>query len=695
MHTLEKTKPSGASYGFEIGLFVVLCAVSGWGLAERGIGEGTELRVLERATGGLAEGTTAWGALPLEGAFPSTVVALAFRHAWLGLGAVRVASFAFAGLGVSAIYAVVRVLGDAKAARAAALVLATLPLFVVHAGTLLPDTITFASGAVAFSAFTLVVHARMTHATRLACLVVGVVFAGLGVATRGILVGLCIPLAPFVSITLGGRILPTWARVGLALAIVVAFGFGIHDLGSLPNRSVTFDAPLASAMHELFPWSCAFPLAWSSLARRARTNEGTRGVAPSLLVGLALSYGVALLAARAGAKMPFVAPYLVAVAVGMASRDADRRGELGEPRVSPTAVLASLVFTVLLARDAWLFPETSLVPFSLAKLPQAVIPRLGILVPVVAASFAVGLAVFLSPRPFGAPCVARHSGTWFLLWGTAGALVFLLMHHRVVSAATSPRGAVDAYRSRNARGGRLGLLGVSEKVARITGEASVTVLSSPEEAARWLGNDPDRFVAAKEENRAALSALYRARYGRNVPELGVVGASDTRLFVGLLPPNEASQNPLERVVLDHVPEGYFPAPARFSIPVAAVGARVEDARGNAVTTVSSGFEGTVKVVYRALGAVPAGYCSFVHVDVRPTRAASEERDFATYPTRYWREGDFVVVAHAVKIPHGAAKGTAELGFGLGVLPCTDDRRAEVIEGRHTGNRVYGGTLDVR
>ena len=694
MDTPQATNTSRLTLFVKGALLVGLALAAAWGLDERGVGEGTELRVLTRASSGLSEGALAWGGLPLEGPLPSRIVGAALygSPAW-GLGGVRVASFLFACLGVAATYAAVRALFDAHAARGSALVLATLPLYAMHAGTLLPDTITFASGAIAFAAFAVIAHGPTTVRVRVACIVVGAVFVALGVATRGFLVGACVPLAPMIAAALSGSTLSRRVRLVFASAFVVAAFLGVRELGPARESAVTFDVPLATAMHELFPWSCGLPLAWSCLVRGARAKEASRGLAASILVGLGMAYAVHLLAARAGAKVPFVAPYLVAMAVGVAARDTDYVAIHGARRTSPSALLASFAFAFLLARDAWLFPETALVPFSFVKLPVAVIPRLSTIVPLVAITWGIGLLVLSSPRAVLARFVPP--GTWFLGWGTAGALLFLLVHHRAVQAATSPRGAVDAYHVHRTARSQLGLLGVSEKAARVTGETSVTPLGTAEEAARWLGDDREKFVAARREHRAELSAFYRSRYGKNIPEVPVEGASDTLLFAGALPPASRSQNPLDLVVLNHRPDGYFSTPATFSVPVSAEGVRLEDTHGRAVGSVSSGFEGTLKVLYRARGAVPSGYCSFVHVDVRPTRAASEERDFAAYPTRFWREGDYVVVAHAVKIPHGAAKGRAEIGFGLGVLPCTDDRRADVVSGRHAGNRVYGGSIDVR
>jgi len=612
------------------------------------------------------------------------------------LGLLRFVSVLLMAVGVAATYVATRALVDEHAARISAVVLATLPLYAMHAGSLLPEAITFSTGATVFACATLFVRVGATLRARIALAVTAALAVALGVGTRGVLLGACVPLAPlaaaFVLHDRSTRV-ASWISLLLYASLVA---LGVRALPAFTASAVTFDAPLANAVHDLFPWSIALPLAWSSLARAARGDSAAkderRHFSSAVLVGLAAAYGAHLAVARAGARVPFVAPHLVAMAVGLAARDADRAARLGTQKPSGPALLASFVFAGLLARDAVVFPEVALVPFSYAKLPDAHVARLAALVPLVAATFVIGLFVLGAPRM---PLVRLvPAGTWFLGWGTAGSLLFLVLHHKAAERALSPHAAIDAYRKRTHRETSLAIFGVSETMAKVSGVTHAATFESASLAERWLGDDPNRYLVAKKDQRAELNSLHRARFGVNMPEIATGEATDTLLFVGRLGGGEPSENPLDKVVLGRPPEGYFPAPASFSIPVDAVAVRFEDRRGRVVSSVSGGFEGTVKVVYRARGAVPGGYCSFVHVDVRPTRAAVEDRELASYPTRLWREGDYVVVPHRVKIPHGAAPGRAEIGFGLGVLPCSDDRRAEVLSGRHAQNRVYGGAVDV-
>lgn len=696
-----------------LGLWLGALAV----LGSHGVSEGNELRLLLRARALSATDVAnvpalAWGTKPLEGLFPAKVVALGLglgTNAESGILLAKALFLLLAASAVAATYALVRASSDALAARAAVIVLATLPIFVVHASALLPDLLTFSAVAVAFAAFALAAEPHLTLGLvkRGALVLVGALAVALGVACRGWLAGALVPLAPLIVRAYEG--LPEasrsheppekrglWAlRVGVSLVAALVLVRGARELLAQPSfvaSAVTFDAPLASAMHALFPWSAVLPLAWSSLARGDRGRAGVRSLRASVLVGLALAYAVGLAAARAGATVPFVAPSLVAVAVGLTVRDLDASRERA---VSPRACLASLVFALLLARDAWLFPEGALAPFSGGALPSAVLPRIPPLVSITALTLVTGLVVLTLPRLGLLRLVP--AGTWLLGWGAAGALLFVFVHHRAVLDATSVQGAMKVYHAHGSPEARLGLAGVSPEVALFAGDEATETFAEPDRAAEWLATSGGarRFVLAKAELRARLDAPYRARTNRHLFELEVPGPSDSLLFVSDPRPDEHNRNPLGTRVLDALPSWAKPLHASFDLPVSVEGVGFLDGNGKPIQAISPGESLTVTVVYRARGVVPGGHCSFVHVDTRPIRGAFEDRELRAYPMHLWRDGDFVVVEHVVPIPRGAAKGRAEVSFGLGVLPCSDDRRAHVVEGAHTFDRVSGGYVDVR
>ena len=90
-----------------------------------------------------------------------------------------------------------------------------------------------------------------------------------------------------------------------------------------------------------------------------------------------------------------------------------------------------------------------------------------------------------------------------------------------------------------------------------------------------------------------------------------------------------------------------------------------------------------------------GHCTFIHVDHSPTRFSTEHFD-TPYPTSLWREGDVLVDEFSFTLPAHFTRGTYDLAWGAGVLPCSDERRMPVTSGPHDAHhRVIVGKLDVR
>jgi len=91
----------------------------------------------------------------------------------------------------------------------------------------------------------------------------------------------------------------------------------------------------------------------------------------------------------------------------------------------------------------------------------------------------------------------------------------------------------------------------------------------------------------------------------------------------------------------------------------------------------------------------AGFCTFLHIDHAPSRFSAEHRELA-YPMSLWRPGDVVVDDYDVKLPAHFHRGSYRLYWGVGVLPCEDDRRMHVTSGPNDGHeRIPAGSLEVR
>jgi hypothetical protein len=103
----------------------------------------------------------------------------------------------------------------------------------------------------------------------------------------------------------------------------------------------------------------------------------------------------------------------------------------------------------------------------------------------------------------------------------------------------------------------------------------------------------------------------------------------------------------------------------------------------------------VRVLVRSRSAGINAYCTFLHVDHSPARFSAEHRDLP-YPMVLWRAGDVVVDDFDVKLPAHFRAGSYRMYWGVGVLPCEDDRRMHVTSGPNDGrDRIPAGTLEVR
>lgn len=369
-------------------------------VARSGIWEPFELRSLELArriaiglygaTGFDFSGSN--NALPTRGELdrgelPFTSMALGLRlfglHVWAGRVPLVVAAVA----GLAATYLVVRRLASLRAAALSVLVLATMPLYFLQARTLLGDGMTLAALAVAVSGLTLAVFDRGSVRLRAGFFVLGALGLGAGLLSRGLLLGVAVPL---LGPGLAWLVLRLWARLPaerfrdafgvvclgtgllagalgarlLALAVdtperyFMWLGFGI----SRPAVPPTFDAVIGQLGHGLFPWSALLPVALARVSGRAAAPD--REVAPedglrvtclvTAVLGLFAWGGVAVDAGL----MPFGPVAALAVLVALALADLD----VGAP-ASRAAGMTAVALLVLLLADFLNEPDKALVPF--------------------------------------------------------------------------------------------------------------------------------------------------------------------------------------------------------------------------------------------------------------------------------------------------------------------------------------------
>ncbi|HEV8551364.1 MAG TPA: glycosyltransferase family 39 protein [Polyangiaceae bacterium] len=333
-----------------------------------------------------------------RGELPFTSMALGLRlfglHAW----AARLPLVVIALAGLVATYLVVRRLSDRSAAVASVLVLGTMPLYFLHARTLLGDIVTMAAAAVAMAGLALALFDSAGPKARVGALGLALVGLAAGLMTRGLLLGVSVPLLgaglAWLILALGGALERDRTRTALGSVVVLlgvaCAGLGVRLLGraldeperyflwlgfgiSRAARPPTFDAVIGQLGHALFPWSALVPVALArvallpsslSPAERARESGLRLTVVVTAGVGLAAFGGVA----PAAGVLPFSPVASLAVLVALSLRDIDRTAA-----PSRAAGMTGVALLVLLLADFVNLPDKTLVAFGVegARFPES------------------------------------------------------------------------------------------------------------------------------------------------------------------------------------------------------------------------------------------------------------------------------------------------------------------------------------
>ncbi len=329
---------------------------------------------------------------------PFDSIALGFKLFGLSEWAGRLPLVAWALGGVFALYSLLRRLVDPKAGLYGALVLATMPLYFLHARTMLGDIVTMASISIAFAGLAIAAFDRARpeedassiQKQRLAWLAVGLLGLLAGFYSRGMLIGVAIPalgvglswLASVVSASKRKKERLGDGAGALSLALgVVAMGVGSLALFratpeqfsvlvgaqiDIQKKLPTFDFVIHYLGHSLFPWSAFIPLAVGRLFRRpegasAEAEEREASLRLLLVVGSTLAFVVyGMMAPRTG-YLAFGAPALLAAIAAVTIRDFER----GAPP-SRAMAIGVAVLTALFLHDYRRFPEKAFSAFAVA-----------------------------------------------------------------------------------------------------------------------------------------------------------------------------------------------------------------------------------------------------------------------------------------------------------------------------------------
>lgn len=341
-----------------------------------------------------------------RGELPFLLIASGFRvlglHAWAGrlpLALVGLAGVVALGVGVS------RFAGP-RAGAFSAIVLATTPLYFLHAHTMLGDIVTMVAAGTAMMALAVAVFDRRSARARLIALAVALAALGAGFGSRGLLIGVAFPALGvglawlLLALARGPRDrLGDVSGAGALLTGLVAVAGGAYALattpterysawiGSLtfdPPRPATFDRVASDLAHAVFPWSAVLPWAIGWLWRPLRTVHDGREAALRLVVltTAAVTWiGQTALAPVLG-DVVYTAPAALAAIVALALNDLEANA-----RASRALGLVAAALGLVLLGDFVNFPEKALAAFGV---PDAGLPK----------DFAVPVMSWITVVPF-------------------------------------------------------------------------------------------------------------------------------------------------------------------------------------------------------------------------------------------------------------------------------------------------------
>jgi hypothetical protein len=532
-----------------------------------------------------------------------------------------------------------------------------------------------------------------------------------GIPNRGLV---AVAAAPALAVGLAGSLSRvsgvSGEKIALGLGgaligagVVVAFSFPQSAAASLllGARAVvpapsTFDVPVTALAYGLVPWTPFVPFA---LARR----PSSAGHLAVMLGAVGAIAAHALLAPRSGpASIVGVASIAAAIAAMMRQLEDARR---------PAATLIASILAIgwLVAHDVGVTPDRVLVAFGASDtaMPAA---------HAAASSLAVRSSMWLC---MVLACVALITPRAWLPAGRGMAIVasgvfagLLLRAHAYpeLLARLSPGAAFDAWAHRHHPGEPLGIVGVDKRAVAFAPGTSVVPQNDARSAGAWLAaapvaspaplhdgtpDPPRRFLALGATELPRVNAAFRAVRGTNVPVLaGQEGA--TLLAASAFAAGEHSENPLDAIVLSSPPRMQHDLTAALEGRLDALGWELTDDRGRRIDAVPRGSRHAhVRLFVRAREGAITGYCTFLHIDHTPSRFSAEHREHA-YPMSVWRSSDVIVDDFDVKLPAHFRAGSYRMFWGVGVLPCEDDRRMRVTSGPSDGHdRVPTGSLEVR
>jgi 4-amino-4-deoxy-L-arabinose transferase-like glycosyltransferase len=324
-----------------------------------------------------------------RGELPFDSIAAGFRifglHEWSG----RLPLALWGIVGIASLYWLLARLVDRRAGLIGAVALSTMPLYFMHARTMLGDIVTMAASSMAFAGLGIATFDRsgVSRDRILACVLgaLGLVF---GFMSRGLLVGVALPA---VAVGLSWAVMAgnspksrelfgdVAGAVALLVGAVAAYSGASALFRATPTeysilvgaqiqnqpKFPTFDLIIHYLGHSLFPWSAFIPFAVGRLFRSPPDEDEalyTRASALRLLalLGSAVGFAVYSLVAPKIGYLAYGAPALLAAIAAISIRDFERDAPGSRALGVGVVLLAALYY-----RDYVMFPEKGMSAFAI------------------------------------------------------------------------------------------------------------------------------------------------------------------------------------------------------------------------------------------------------------------------------------------------------------------------------------------
>lgn len=519
-----------------------------------------------------------------------------------------------------------------------------------------------------------------------------IVFAGMRPYAKGLLVIASLGVAALMS---PSSLMETPAVLALALIMprgkvrrltmaiwLLAWFPAVRSAWAVHGDAHTFEEAWLRGLRATFP-ACVFaPIVLSRLSTRIDAG-------PVQLRSLAGFFGIALLR---GPQHPVVllVPLVTLLALHVTQVETPRSSQAPLASALSAGLLASLVrvdFTNEASQGVReLLPAAA--PAQPAPSPAGENSNfvLGLLMAAVAfALFSLVAGALSTPSPDLRARFRRVSALLVALAAFAWSLTLSARFRRQTGA-----GALEYWQQSHGPKSELFATPLARQQVTARG-ATPTLVERDGGPAAWISwldsvGESEPWLVASRTELAELSFEYRKRHGRNLP---VVYADDAFIVFRQHPPADV-RSPLDDIVAATERTNLRGTRAEFEGGITALGVSLEDLGHNALNAAP---RGTFRIIvhFRVSAAQRGGYCTFLHIDHTPSRYAAEHRELA-YPIAFWMPGDVVSDAFEVSLPPHFRKGSYAIYYGLGQLPCEDDRRMGVRE--RPDGRVYGGQLVV-